>query len=55
MKYVTYLRVSTRKQGNSGLGLAAQQSSIDALVALRKGKVLQSFTEVESGKNNDRP
>ncbi len=55
MKYVTYLRVSTRKQGISGLGLAAQRSSIDALVAQRRGRVLQSFTEVESGKNNDRP
>jgi len=55
MKYVTYLRVSTRKQGSSGLGLAAQRSSIDALVTQRKGRVLESFTEVESGKNNDRP
>jgi len=55
VKFVTYLRVSTRKQGSSGLGLAAQRSSIDALIAQRKGKVLQTFTEVESGKNNDRP
>jgi DNA invertase Pin-like site-specific DNA recombinase len=55
MKIVSYLRVSTRKQGHSGLGLAAQRKAIDSFVAQRRGKVLQSFTEVESGKHNDRP
>jgi DNA invertase Pin-like site-specific DNA recombinase len=55
MKIVSYLRVSTRKQGHSGLGLAAQRKAIDAFVAQRRGKVLQSFTEVESGKHDDRP
>jgi DNA invertase Pin-like site-specific DNA recombinase len=55
MKIVTYLRVSTRRQGASGLGLAAQQSAIDALAKHRHGKVIQTFTEVESGKLNTRP
>src|SRR6185312_10690131 len=55
MKIVAYLRVSTRRQGASGLGLAAQQTAIDALAKQRHGKVVQTFTEVESGKLNARP
>lgn len=55
MKIVAYLRVSTRRQGASGLGLAAQQTAIDALAKQRHGKVIQTFTEVESGKLNTRP
>ncbi len=55
MKIVSYLRVSTRKQGNSGLGLEAQRSAIDAYAAQRQAKVIETFTEVESGKVNTRP
>ncbi len=55
MKIVAYLRVSTRRQGASGLGLAAQQTAIDALAKQRHGNVIQTFTEVESGKLNTRP
>ena len=53
--FVAYLRVSTDKQGRSGLGLEAQQAAIDAF--LQSGdKLLQPpFIEVESGKNSDRP
>jgi len=54
-KYVTYFRVSTEKQGNSGLGLDAQMASVSQFVNSRGGVVLDSVTEVESGKRADRP
>jgi len=50
-KYIAYYRVSTKAQGQSGLGLEAQQ----ALVAPYADDILHAFTEVESGKNDDRP
>jgi DNA invertase Pin-like site-specific DNA recombinase len=55
MKIVSYLRVSTRQQGVSGLGLEAQRAAIEAYAAQRNGKVIETFTEVESGKLNSRP
>lgn len=55
MKIVSYLRVSTRKQGNSGLGLDAQRTAIAAYAAHRHGQVINTFTEIESGKLNARP
>lgn len=55
MKIVSYLRVSTRRQGASGLGLEAQKASIEAYAAQRHGRVVETFIEVESGKLNDRP
>lgn len=54
-KLVAYHRVSTAKQGSSGLGLEAQRRAIMEYVATRAGVVTASFTEVESGKNNERP
>jgi DNA invertase Pin-like site-specific DNA recombinase len=60
--YVAYYRVSTAKQGESGLGLAAQQSAVREFVAGKGGeaRLLASYTEVESGKKGgkrggDRP
>jgi len=53
--YVTYLRVSTARQGASGLGLEAQETAVAAFVAREGGEVVGSFVEVESGKKNDRP
>lgn len=50
-KYVLYLRVSTDKQGRSQLGLEAQQT----MASLYMDKVIATYTEVESGKDNDRP
>ena len=52
-KYISYLRVSTDRQGRSGLGLDAQQEAISNY--LNSGKLLKEFVEVESGKNSDRP
>ena len=53
MKFVAYYRVSTAKQGRSGLGLEAQRASV--LASIKDGRLLAEFTEVESGKRNDRP
>lgn len=55
--YVGYLRVSTAKQGASGLGLEAQQTAISGFIASKgaDAKLLASFTDVESGKRDDRP
>jgi DNA invertase Pin-like site-specific DNA recombinase len=55
VKVVSYLRVSTRKQGNSGLGLDAQRHAIESFAKTRHAKVVQTFVEVESGKLNERP
>jgi DNA invertase Pin-like site-specific DNA recombinase len=52
-RYVIYYRVSTKKQGRSGLGLEAQQVAVKALVG--DGVVLGSYTEIETGKTADRP
>ena len=53
MKYVSYLRVSTARQGNSGLGLEAQRSAVYSFV--KNGAIIREFLEVESGKVNNRP
>lgn len=55
MKLIAYLRVSTAKQGHSGLGLEAQRSVIEAFASQRHGTLLETFIEIESGKNNNRP
>ena len=55
MDYIAYYRVSTQKQGDSGLGLDAQRESVKNFVKLQEGEILEEFTEVESGKKNNRP
>ena len=52
--YVPYYRVSTARQGQSGLGLEAQQAAVRAFVA-DPAQLLGAFVEVESGKQNQRP
>lgn len=52
--YVTYFRVSTQKQGASGLGLDAQRETVSRFVASNDGAIIGEFTEVESGKNSER-
>ena len=54
-RLVAYERVSTARQGRSGLGLEAQRSAIDAFAGSRGAEVFARFTEVESGRKNDRP
>lgn len=54
-KLVAYHRVSTTKQGNSGLGLEAQQAAIEAYAGRTGACIVESFTEIESGKRNERP
>ena len=53
--WVAYYRVSTDKQGRSGLGLEAQQAAVAAYLAQTGGMLVEAFTEVESGKKDDRP
>lgn len=55
MKTVAYYRVSTVAQGRSGLGLEAQKAAVAELARQRELTMLAEFTEVESGKRNDRP
>jgi DNA invertase Pin-like site-specific DNA recombinase len=55
-KFVSYLRVSTARQGRSGLGLEAQREAVRQFVTSRSGKIIApEFVEVETGKRNDRP
>jgi DNA invertase Pin-like site-specific DNA recombinase len=55
VKSVAYLRVSTARQGQSGLGLEAQRAAIFQLMSKRDGVLLETFVEIESGRFNARP
>ena len=55
MRIIGYERVSTARQGASGLGIEAQRQAIDGFVAQKKATLLARFTEVESGRNPNRP
>jgi len=55
-KFVAYYRVSTIGQGESGLGLEAQQMAVTAyLEANPTAELVAEFTEIESGKKKNRP
>ena len=54
-KAVAYYRVSTDRQGQSGLGLDAQHEAVTRYAEQEQFQVLQEFTEVESGRKNKRP
>src|SRR5574343_144629 len=53
-KFIAYYRVSTKQQGNSGLGLEAQKSSVESKIKSVNGTLVAEFQEVESGKKNSR-
>ncbi len=52
--FVLYFRVSTDRQGASGLGIEAQRAAVAAFLNGGVWKVSAEFVEIESGKNNDR-
>lgn len=54
-KFVSYLRVSTHKQGENGLGIEAQRAAVADFLNGGNWKVIEEYKEVESGKRDDRP
>jgi DNA invertase Pin-like site-specific DNA recombinase len=54
-KFISYLRVSTARQGASGLGLEAQREAVGHYLNGGKWQLVQELVEIESGKRNDRP
>jgi len=54
-QFVAYYRVSTDRQGRSGLGLEAQREAVQRHMASVGGTLLAEHTEIETGKRNDRP
>lgn len=54
-KFVAYYRVSTVRQGRSGLGLDAQKHAVAEYLAGRPAQLVGEYTEVESGRRANRP
>jgi DNA invertase Pin-like site-specific DNA recombinase len=54
-KFVAYYRVSTDRQGKSGLGIDAQRAAVAAYLNGGEWQIVADFTETESGKRSDRP
>jgi DNA invertase Pin-like site-specific DNA recombinase len=52
---IAYYRVSTKRQGQSGLGLEAQQQAVRDYATRNGSTILAAYTEIESGKRSDRP
>src|SRR5215475_2900322 len=55
IRIVSYIRVSTARQGESGLGMEAQRGAVEAFAAQHGGAIVASYVEVETGKRSDRP
>ncbi len=49
-RYVSYFRVSTDRQGASGLGLDAQRQTVSNFATNAEGTIVAEFQEIESGK-----
>jgi len=54
-KLIPYYRVSTRKQGESGLGLESQQACVAEFARIGQHEIIASYQEIETGKSCDRP
>ena len=54
-RFISYIRVSTAKQGESGLGLEAQRQAVANYLNGGRWELAKEFIEVESGKRDDRP
>jgi DNA invertase Pin-like site-specific DNA recombinase len=54
-EYVSYLRVSTQRQGISGLGIEAQRAAVDQYLSQARGTLLQEYVEIETGADKARP
>src|SRR5262245_43851991 len=52
---IAYARVSTKLQGESGLGVAAQRAEVEAYAKAASARITALYVEVESGKESDRP
>lgn len=54
-RFISYLRVSTARQGASGLGVEAQRAAVETFLNGGEWTLLAEYVETESGKHNDRP
>lgn len=54
-KFISYLRVSTDKQGRSGLGIEAQREAVASYLNGGRWTLLSEYVETESGRKSDRP
>ncbi len=54
-KFISYLRVSTDKQGRSGLGMEAQRAAVETYLNGGRWTLAAEYVETESGKRSDRP
>tara|TARA_R110002126_G_scaffold291062_1_gene450184 strand:+ start:6645 stop:7313 length:669 start_codon:yes stop_codon:yes gene_type:complete len=54
-RFIAYYRVSTAKQGQSGLGLEAQQAAVADYLTSNTGELITEYTEIQSGSKDNRP